>query len=214
MKLFSKSINYFILAICLGLFSLFSHSAFAVSSPLEMLKPTSDQMLSELRVNKTTLKSNPQKVFDIVHRILLPHVDMATMSKSVVGRSEWNSASRQEQQAFSAQFTELLIRTYAAALASYSNQSVEFFPIRGGYANQNQIQVQSQIVQPGGPPIPVNYQLLLEGNQWKVIDFSVDNVSIVQNFRAQFAADLSQGGLSHLTQKLAQHNAELAKQDA
>lgn len=205
-------LNSIIFTICLSLLSLFSFSAFAVSSPLDMLKPTSDQMLSELSVNKTTLKSNPHKVFDIVHRILLPHVDMNTMAKSVVGRSEWNNASAQEQRDFTAQFTELLIRTYAAALASYSNQSVEFFPIRGGFANQNQVQVQSQIRQPGGPPIPMSYQLILEGSQWKVIDFSVDNVSIVQNFRAQFSSDLSQGGLSHLTQKLTQHNSELSKQ--
>lgn len=209
MKLF---ITRIVFILSLSVLSLFSLSAFAVSSPLEMLKPTSDQMLSELSVNKTTLKSNPQKVFDIVHRILLPHVDMNIMARSVVGRAEWNNANAQDQRAFTAQFTELLIRTYAAALASYTNQSVEFFPIRGGYANQNQVRVQSQIVQPGGPPIPVSYQLLLEGNQWKIIDFSVDNVSIVQNFRAQFASDLNQGGLSHLIQKLTQHNTELSKQ--
>jgi len=209
MKLF---INRIIFILSLSILSALSFSAFAVSSPLDMLKPTSDQMLSELSVNKTTLKSDPHKVFDIVHRILLPHVDMNTMARSVVGRAEWNSASTQEHQAFTTQFTELLIRTYAAALASYTNQSVEFFPVRGGYANQNQVQVQSQIVQPGGPPIPMSYRLLLEGNQWKVIDFSVDNVSIVQNFRAQFAADLTQGGLSHLTQKLTQHNTELSRQ--
>jgi phospholipid transport system substrate-binding protein len=194
-------------------FSLFSLSAFAVTSPLAMLKPTSDQMLSELKSEQATLKSHPQKVFDIVNRILLPHVDMNTMARSVVQRSVWNNAAPQERQAFTQQFTALLIRTYASALASYTNQSIEFLPLRGGYEGQNQIQVQSQIVQPGGPPIPVNYILLLEGNQWKVIDFSVDNVSIVQNFRAQFGNDLNNSGLPALTQKLTQHNADLARQD-
>jgi phospholipid transport system substrate-binding protein len=178
----------------------------AASSPIDTLQTTSDQMISELNANKTTMKSNPKKVFDIVHRILLPHVDMNTMSKSVIGRNDWNSATVSEQQQFKDQFTDLLIRTYATALASYTNQKVEFFPSRESYAGQTQIQVQSQIVQPGGPPIPVTYQLLLEGSQWKVIDFSVDNVSIVQNYRAQFANDLSQGGLKYLVNKLSQHN--------
>lgn len=193
---------------------LFSFSAFAVSSPIDMLKPTSDKMLAELKVRQSTLKSDPKKVFDIVHRILLPHVDMNAMARSVVSRSDWENASTNEQKAFIDQFTELLIRTYAAALASYTNQTVEFFPIRGGYDNQDQIEIKSQIVQPGGPPIPVNYRLSLEGNEWKVIDFSVDNVSIVENFRAQFSSDLSQGNLAQLTQKLAQHNADLAKKGA
>jgi phospholipid transport system substrate-binding protein len=197
-----------ILSIALLLFSL---TSFAVSSPLDMLKPTSDKMLSELKVNKSTLKSDPKKVFNIVHRILLPHVDMNAMARSVVNRSDWENASANEQKAFINQFTELLIRTYAAALASYTNQSIEFFPIRGGSENQEQVEIKSQIVQPGGPPIPVNYRLSLEGNEWKVIDFSVDNVSIVENFRSQFSSDLSEGGLSHLTQKLVQHNANLAQ---
>jgi phospholipid transport system substrate-binding protein len=204
---FSVFIGFFAIAFAI----VFATSAVAATpSPMDMLQSTSSQMIAELNADKATLKSNPNQVFDIVHRILLPHADMSYMAKSVVGRAAWNSASSSDQQAFIQQFTELLIRTYASALASYTNQTVEFSPIRGGWEGQNQIQVQSRILQPGGPDVPMTYRLLLENQSWKLVDFSVDNVSLVENFRAQFANDLNQGGLANLTAKLKQHNANLA----
>ncbi|HEV2613288.1 MAG TPA: ABC transporter substrate-binding protein [Gammaproteobacteria bacterium] len=195
-------------------FSLFSAVAHATPSPMDMLQPTSDKMLSELKVHQSTLKSDPNRVFNIVDKVLLPHFDMDYMARSVIGRAAWMSATAQEKKDFTPQFTELLTRTYAAALASYSDQTVKFYPIRGGYEGQTQVTVQSEVVQPSAPAVPVSYILLLEGNQWKVVDFSVDNVSVVNNFRAQFSGDLDQGGLANLTQKLKEHNQKLSRADA
>jgi phospholipid transport system substrate-binding protein len=200
--------------IVLLFFSVFSVAAHAASSPMDLLQSTSDQMLSELRVHQSTLKSDPTRVFNIVDHVLLPHVDMDYMSRAVVGRTGWMSASAPDKQAFTKQFTELLTRTYASALASYTNQTVTFSPIRGGYEGLSQVTVHSEIIQPNGPPVPVAYVLMLEGGQWKVIDFSVDNVSVTNNFRAQFSSDLDQGGLANLTQKLKAHNQALSRHEA
>src|SRR5471030_481778 len=109
--------------IVLIFFSVFLKVAHAAPSPMTMLQTTSDQMLSELKVHQSTLKSDPNRVFNIVDRILLPHFDMEYMSRSVIGRDAWLSASAQDKKTFTPQFTELLTRTYAAALASYTNQT-------------------------------------------------------------------------------------------
>ncbi|MDX2164391.1 MAG: ABC transporter substrate-binding protein [Gammaproteobacteria bacterium] len=203
------------LSLMLFVCALFSVNAFAATpNPMDMLQSTSDQMIAELKVHQSTLKSDPDRVFNIVDRILLPHFDMEYMSRSVIGRSAWMSASAQDKKAFTPAFTELLTRTYASALASYTNQTVKFFPIRGGYEGQRQVTIHSEVIQPSGPSVPMSYILLLEGNQWKVIDFSVDNVSVVNNFRAQFSSDLDQGGLANLTKKLQEHNSKLSRQDA
>ncbi len=188
---------------------LFARLAFAADSPITMLQTTSDQMISELNAKQATLKTDPKVVYSIVHRILLPHVDMNMMSRSVAGRIAWTAATPAEQKAFTAQFTDTLIHTYASALASYTNQTVKFFPIRGGWQNQSQVEVESEIDQQGAPAVPMSYRLILQSGQWKVVDFSVDNVSIIENYRAQFANDLNQGTLAQLTDKLAQHNATL-----
>jgi len=203
------------LSLMLFFCALFTVNAFAATpNPMDMLQSTSDQIIAQLKVHQSTLKSDPDRVFNIVDRILLPHFDMEYMSRSVIGRSAWMSASAQDKKAFTPAFTELLTRTYASALASYTNQTVKFFPIRGGYEGQRQVTIHSEVIQPSGPSVPMSYILLLEGNQWKVIDFSVDNVSVVNNFRAQFSSDLDQGGLANLTKKLQAHNSKLSRQDA
>lgn len=202
-----KSVRQLILFSTFLITTMISAIAFAVQSPTVFVQNTSNQMLSELQKNQANLKTNPGIVYNIVHRILLPHADLATMSKMAVGRTAWLNASPTDRQAFIQQFTTNIIRTYAAALASYSNQTVQVFPIRGGWSGQSQVNVNTQIMQQDGPPIPVSYHLALQGGQWKVTDFSVEGVSLIQNYRAQFANALSSGNLASLTAQLSQHNA-------
>ncbi len=199
-----------IIQISFVLLCFISNTVFAASSPIDVVQTTSDQMLSQLSQHKATLKTDPNVVYNIVNRVLLPHADLTTMSKLVVGRNAWLGANPADRQAFIQQFTMTLMRTYASALASYSNQTVKVYPIRGGFANQSQVQVNTAVTQPDGPPIPVSYRLANEGGVWKLIDFSVDGVSIVENYRAQFASDLNSGSLAMLTQKLSQHNAQVS----
>jgi phospholipid transport system substrate-binding protein len=131
------------------------------------------------------------------------------MSRSVLGRDAWSKASPAERQQFTAEFTTLLIRTYGSALSAYNDQTVEFSPLRGSPEGESRVQVESRIVRSDGPSIPLNYRLLRQGGDWKVYDFSVDGVSMIESFRTQFAEQLSQGGgMSQLLQKLKQHNQE------
>jgi len=176
-------------------------------APVIMLQNTSDQVLAALKQNKVSLKQDRHVVYQIVDKILVPHVDLAGMSRSVLGREAWDSATSAQKQRFSSEFKDLLIRTYASAFSKYSNQTVKIFPIRGGLsADQSRVQVSSQIVQQDGPPIAVNYRLIKQNNDWKVYDFSVEGISMLESFRSQFAAELNQGNLDALIDKLAQHN--------
>ncbi len=186
---------------------LFSVLTWAASSPLTMLQNTSDQMLAALQQNKASLKSDPQVVYGIINRILLPHMDIEGMSRSVLGRDAWAQATPAQRQQFTQQFTTLLIHTYSSAFAQYNNQTVKFFPIRGDVSGQSRVQVNSSIVRPDGPAIAVNYRLILLGGEWKVYDFSVEGVSMLQSFSSQFAQQLSQGGIAGVIQQLTRHNA-------
>jgi phospholipid transport system substrate-binding protein len=84
-------------------------------------------------------------------------------------------------------------------------------PLRGNINNQlRRVQVNSIIVRDTGPSINVSYHLMLEEGQWMLYDFSVDGVSMMANFRSQFAQELQQSGIDGLVNKLAQHNAQNA----
>lgn len=185
----------------------FCITAFAASSPLAMLQSTSDQALAALKQNSATLKTNPRVVYQIMNTIIVPHFDLQGMARAVVSRDVWNQASQEQRVEFTRQFTVLLVRTYSSALASYQNEKVEFLPSRAG-ANGSRTQINSQIVRQGGPAISVNYRLALVGSTWKIYDFTVEGVSLLESYRTQFAGILSQGGgLAALISKLNQHNA-------
>lgn len=183
----------------------------ALSDPVTQLSQTADQMISALKSNKATIKSNPAVVENLARQILLPQADAQLMAKLALGRDGWNSATDQQRVDFTNAFTTLMIRTYASAFSAYTDQVVKFYPLRPGDVADGRVQIKSEILQSGGPAIPVNYRLLQEGNTWKVYDITVDGVSLIQSFRSQFANQLSQGGMDQLLAALNKHNTALKK---
>lgn len=183
----------------------------AASDPVAQLSQTADQMITALKNNKAAIKSNPAVVEGLARNILLPQANVDLMAKLALGRDGWNNATDQQRTEFTNAFTTLMIRTYASAFSAYTDETVKFFPLRPGDMNGDRVQIKSEILQNGGPPIPVNYRLLQQGDAWKVYDITVDGVSLIQSFRSQFASQLSQGGMDQLLAALNQHNAKLKK---
>ncbi|MEI8055283.1 MAG: ABC transporter substrate-binding protein [bacterium] len=186
---------------------LFCASGFAVADPvpLVMLKSTSSQMLHELDRHIGNLKNNDKLVYDLVNRILVPHFELLSMSRAVVGRDYWQKATSSTQEQFVKEFTRYVIRTYSSALQSYDGEKIKFYPIRGGISDR--VQIDSDLLLKSGPPIQMQYRLIQQGGQWLIYDFSVDGVSIIKNYNSQFAGTLRQGGLEVLVQKLHANNA-------
>jgi phospholipid transport system substrate-binding protein len=175
-------------------------------APLSMLKQTSAQMLSALKQNRAQLQNNPNLIHRIVVQILLPHVDLDSMSRAVVGRSYWSQATPAQQSQFKKVFTDTVIRTYSTAISSYQEEQIKFYPVRGFNIGQTQAQVRSEILRKNGQVIPVSYRLVQKNGQWFVTDFSVEGVSLIQSYQSQFAGVLSQNGFSGLLTRLKQHN--------
>jgi len=196
MKHKSKLIIFFI-----GI--IFCSMSFAQSDPMALMKNISNKMLASLKRNRPKLHSNPKFIYTLVKRIVIPHADLPGMSRSVLGRNAWKNSNKTQQQAFISAFTNVMISTYASALNAYEDETIKFFPIRGGYQGKKRIRVQSKVIRRDGPPIPLNYKLALINNQWKIYDLNVEGVSLLQSFYAQFQAKLSQGQtVAQITQTL------------
>ncbi|MDP2056820.1 MAG: ABC transporter substrate-binding protein, partial [Thiobacillus sp.] len=67
--------------------------------------------------------------------------------------------------------------------------------------------VRSEIRQPGGQPIPINYSMYKTAFGWKVYDVTIDGVSLVTNYRASFASTIRQSGIDGLIKTLAAQSA-------
>ena len=177
---------------------------FAIISPATQLQQIANRMITQLESNKSQLH-HMSVIRRIVNQVLLPTVDVDRMAASVVGRN-WRAATDAQRSQFKKEFSYLVTTTYAAALSSYDDDQVKFHPIRGDFASRQTMRVSSIIIRKNGQRIPISYDVVRAGDQWKVYDFSIEHVSIVQSYRSQFAGVLANGGMPALLTRLARHN--------
>jgi phospholipid transport system substrate-binding protein len=157
-------------------------------------------MVSQLNQHKTELHDSTV-IHQIVNTTLVPIIDSNRMAGMVVGRQNWYAASPQERREFVALFKKYVINTYANALASFDDDHLQVYPLRGNIS-QRFVSVRSVIIRKSGQRIGISYNMVQSGGQWKVYDFSIEGVSIVQNYRSQFSSILASGGMHQLIQKL------------
>lgn len=193
-----KFIRVGVLALLLMVTSLAS-----ADSPTDMLQGVADRMLAQLAQHKAQLKKNPAIIHRIVDEVLVPVIDVNRMAGMVVGRQYWYSAQPEARRAFVALFQRLVINTYAGALASYDDDRVVIYPVRGSAVGRT-LSVDSTIIRKNGRRIGISYQLIATPGGWKVYDFSVEGVSIVSNYHAQFSNTLASGGMTQLVHQLSQ----------
>lgn len=181
-----------------------SQICFALTSPVDQFQGVANHMISDLEQNKNALHNNTV-IRRIVNQVLLPSIDLNRMSAAVVGRY-WQTASPAQREQFKKEFAYLVTTTYSAALSSYNGDRVQFYPLRENFANHETMQIRSVIIRQNGQRIPISYNVVQSGAAWKVYDFSIENVSMVQSYRSQFENVLASGGMPALLVRLEQHN--------
>jgi len=179
-------------------------SPVAPASPRDMVIDTSQKMLAALKKDKDLLKQNPQRIYELVSEIVLPHFDFTTMSKWVLGKN-WRTLNPGQQQRFTTEFRTLLVRTYAVSLSEYQDQKLNYLPLKAA-PSADDVTVRTEVLRGGGPAIPINYSMHLTANGWKVYDVVIDGVSLVINYRTSFATQIRTGGVDKLIEDLVARN--------
>jgi phospholipid transport system substrate-binding protein len=121
--------------------------------------------------------------------------DSAEMARSTLGY-HWRSLSAQQRADFTHLFTAFIEAAYLDKVQDYSGQQVQFGQMRS--LGQGYAEVDTTIVQPGKSPIPVNYLLQQTAGSWKIYDVTVDNISIIANYRNQFNRVINEQGFPKL----------------
>jgi phospholipid transport system substrate-binding protein len=173
-------------------------------APDVLVKNTASEVLEVIKKDKDIQAGDNKKIVALTEEKIVPHFDFERMSRLVLGR-EWKSASKDQQDRFTMEFRNLLVRTYSVALAKYRNQTIEYKSFKMA-PNDDDVVVKTQIIQPGGQPIPIDYALEKGSTEWKVYDVKIDGISLVTNYRGQFSNELKQGSMDALIQKLVDKN--------
>ena len=197
----------------LALVSGFSTPVRAADTPPDVLaRSTTQEVLAILKQDKEIQSGNLNKVYQLVEAKILPNFDFNRMTQLAVGK-HWPRATANQKQALVTEFRNLLVRTYSSSLTAFTNQTVEFRPLTMK-PDDTDVTVHSEIRQPGGQPIPIDYSMYKTSFGWKVYDVSIDGVSLVTNYRASFASTIRQSGIDGLIKTLADKSARSAPQPA
>ncbi len=176
----------------------------------QVVQQTVGGVLDRLAEERAQIDAHPERIYDLIQELVLPHFDFVSMSKWVLGRSNWSDASEGQRDTFVDQFRTLLVRTYAKALLEYSQEKVKIIDVMDN-PKSNLVTVKTEVKQPGGESgIPINYRMHISGGEWKVVDVAVDGISLVRSYRGSFASEINANGLDSLLAKLVEKNNKLA----
>lgn len=171
-----------------------------------LVKRTTERMLSTLQARRAEVDRNPSMIYGMIDTIVAPHFDFERITQGAVGQY-WRKASPAQQRDLVNRFKQVLVRTYARSLLNYSGEEIRYLPLRPG-SRSNTVTVSTEVSEPGGAPIPIDYRMYNNGSGWKVYDVVINNASLVGNYRSSFAAEIRQKGVDGLITKLGDMNSK------
>jgi len=186
--------------------SFVSTTATAATSPLDMIRSTTDQALKVLSDASDGGHTPNQQQLESMWEIILPRFDTKAIAQRALGVN-WEKLTEDQRKEFVSLFIALVKNNYTDTLKRYSTKAKVSFDqehIEGDHA-----EVQTHILSPAqSAPFSVVYRLHQEGDNWLIYDVVAENISLVQNYRNQFARimDKSSGAglLDALKRKLAE----------
>jgi phospholipid transport system substrate-binding protein len=192
------------------LFLLVSGSAWAQeTAPDVLVKNVTSEVVELIAKDKEIKSGNRGKLMQVIEAKVLPHFNFNAMTALAMGQS-WSRATPEQKKQLTQEFKTLLVRTYASALAAYSEQKFDFRPLRAKPTDTD-VTVNVRVLQPGSQPVTLDYSMEKTANGWKVYDVMVGGVSLVANYRTEFNQAVRQTGVDGLLKTLQEKNQALEK---
>jgi phospholipid transport system substrate-binding protein len=176
------------------LFLMFAPNA-AAETAKEQLQGSMDRVIEVLRTIRSP--EDIERNRNSLREILLVRFDFAAMAKESLG-TRWNDL-KGKQKEFVSVFTDFVEHSYMSTLGSYRREKIVYDYDR---SDGESAEVDTRVVGGEGNPIKIEYKLHLTDGQWMVYDAVIDDVSLVGNYRSQFARILHRASLEELIQTL------------
>jgi phospholipid transport system substrate-binding protein len=142
-------------------------------------------------------------------------IDFETMGRLAMG-SNWRDLTEAQRADFTREFRQHVINTYAHFTDDYTDQDLavaaDTAETRGDWTVQTKIVgtkdgVRQEVAK-------VDYRLRPKDGQWKIIDITIEGVSMMSNFRSQFQDIMTSGGIDKVLKLLREKNAAGASASA
>ena len=166
--------------------------------PTAQIKATVDQVIQILTNPQLQGEGKKQERRKKLREAIFVRFDFQQMAQRTLG-AHWQRRTPEEQAEFIKVFSDLLEQTYVDKVESYNNEKFIYTNERidGPYA-----EVGSKMRNSKGEEFSINYKLHRAGEDWRVYDLVIENVSLVNNYRSQFNRILTNSTYDELISKI------------
>ena len=167
-------------------------------TPADQVRVQIDRVIKLLADPGLKAPGREQARHDAIREVGEETFDLAEMARRTLG-PHWQRLTEAQRAEFVTLFGDLLDHAYFARIAAYNGEKITVLgeSIDGGLAT-----VRTRIVTQQGVETPVDYRMLRRGDRWVVYDVSIEGVSLVANYRAQFNRILQTSSYQALLEKL------------
>lgn len=151
-------------------------------------------------VNTSVAELRAHGLPDRALNLVYGRFDFSEMTKRSLG-SHWKSLAAAEQREFVDAFTQRLLRAYGRSVRASGDETIQY---RREVRDGEFASVETRVVSGNGNQLPIEYRMHdNDGDgQWKVYDVVIEQVSIVNNYRAQFERVISKTSIKELLERM------------
>lgn len=180
-----------------ALLLLYPFNVFA-DSPTVEIKSAVDQVIQILRNPQLQGEGSKQERRKKLREAIFVRFDFQEMAQRSLG-AHWQRRTSEEQKEFIRVFSDLLEQTYVDKIESYTNEKFIYMNERidGRYAEAG-----SKMRTAKGEEFTINYKLHRVGEDWRVYDLVIENVSLMNNYRSQFNRIITSSSYDDLVMRI------------
>ncbi|PXY99423.1 phospholipid-binding protein MlaC [Gilliamella apicola] len=180
-----------------------SATAFA-NDPYQDMQVAADKIFNTMKAEASTLKSDPNKLKDIVRTDLLPYVQVKYAGALILGNA-YKSATDAQRAAYFNAFENYLVQAFAQALSMYNGQTYQVEKSKD-LGDKSLVSIRILLNQPDKNQQPIRIDFQWRKNtvtgEWKAYDLTAEGVSMVTTKQNEWATVLRQKGIDELTKQL------------
>lgn len=180
--------------------------ALAGGPATEAMKGTINEVIRILTDPNMKKPERVQERRKLLEKVVGNRFNYEEMAKRTLA-AQWQKLDAKQRAEFVDLFMKLLTNSYADKVEGYSGEQIHYLNERleGDYA-----EVRTKAAS-GKVEIPLDYRLLNRGGDWGVYDVVVDGVSLVSNYRGQFAKIIRTSGYDDLVKQLREKSDQFVK---
>ena len=174
-------------------------------APDELVRKVTADVLDSIKSDKQLQAGDRRKALALAEQKILPHVDFREAARLATGKA-WQGATPEQQERIVSEFRTMLVRIYSNAIGVYKGQEMKVLPVHLA-PGATEVTVRNQYVKSGQPPVPVEYAMKKKPEGWMIYDITVEGVSLVLTYRAEFDAITRTAGVDGLIKRMHEKNA-------